>query len=669
MASARKSTGTRTHPKPRIYPKHGQARVVITAVRPEVDGGRFPAKRIVGDEVTVEADLFADGHDQLAAVVRHRHEGDTEWTEAPMTLDVNDRWLAHFELDRIGVHRYTVDAWVDRFRTWSHDMRVKVAADVDDSSDRQVGIDLCEQAATRAKGKWRTRVKELTERLRHAEQGIEVVAILDDNATTDVTSSPAFRMAPITRYRRELAFVVERERAGFSAWYELFPRSTGVDGHPGTLLDCAARLPYVAGMNFDVVYLPPIHPIGMTKRKGPNNAVVARPGEPGSPWAIGGAAGGHKAVHPELGTLGDLQTLREAAEDLGLELALDIAFQCSPDHPYVTEHPEWFRHRPDGTVQYAENPPKKYEDIYPFDFDTEAWQSLWTELLDVFLFWIGQGIRIFRVDNPHTKSLEFWEWAIAEMRRDHPDVILLSEAFTRPKVMYELAKRGFSQSYTYFTWRTARWELVEYFTELTQGPPKEFFRPNAWPNTPDILPEHLQLGGRPAFIARAVLAATLSANYGVYGPAFELLEHVPRTSGSEEYLDSEKYQVRSWALDDPLSIAPILATVNSIRRENAALHTDHTLRFHDAAQDDLLCYSKTSRDRDNVIVVVVNLDPYEAHEGLLYLDLPGLDVDRYEMHDLLSGERYEWRGRHNYVRLDPLQFPAHVFRLALSGDR
>ncbi len=643
--------------------------MVIAAVRPEVDGGRFPAKAVVGDEVTVEADLFADGHDQLAAVVRHRHDGDKEWLEVPMALDVNDLWLGQFELDRIGVHRYTVDAWVDRFGTWSHDVRIKVAADVDEPADRQIGIELCEQAVARAKGALRARVNDLTERLRAAVSGIEVVAILDDETTTEVTGSAAFRMTPVTRYRRELVIVVERERAGFGAWYELFPRSTGADGRPGTLLDCAARLPYVAEMGFDVVYLPPIHPIGDTKRKGANNAVVAEPGEPGSPWAIGSAVGGHKSIHPELGTFADLHTLRETAERLGLELALDIAFQCSPDHPYVTEHPEWFRHRPDGTVQYAENPPKKYQDIYPFDFDTDAWQSMWSELLDVFLFWIGHGIRIFRVDNPHTKSFDFWEWAIAEIRRDHPDVVLLSEAFTRPKVMYELAKRGFSQSYTYFTWRTARWELIEYFTELTQGPPRDFFRPNVWPNTPDILPELLQHGGRPAFITRAVLAATLAANYGVYGPAFELLEHEPRVTGSEEYLDSEKYQLRSWDLDDPQSIGPILATVNRIRHENPALHANDSLRFHDAAQDDLLCYSKTSRDRDNVIVVVVNLDPYEAHEGLVYLDLPGLDVDRYEMHDLLGGERHEWHGRHNYVRLDPRLSPAHVFRLALDGDR
>ncbi|MDQ1426272.1 MAG: hypothetical protein QOD72_3770, partial [Acidimicrobiaceae bacterium] len=372
---------------------------------------------------------------------------------------------------------------------------------------------------------------------------------------------------------------------------------------------------------------------------------------------------------PELGTFADLRTLRETAAGLGLELALDIAFQCSPDHPYVTEHPEWFRHRPDGTIQYAENPPKKYEDIYPFDFDTEAWQSLWSELLDVFLFWIGHGIRIFRVDNPHTKSFDFWEWAIAAIRRDHPDVVLLSEAFTRPKVMYELAKRGFSQSYTYFTWRTARWELEEYFTELTQDSPRHFFRPNVWPNTPDILHELLQHGGRPAFIARAVLAATLSANYGIYGPAFELLEHEPRVTGSEEYLDSEKYQLRAWDLDDPESIAPILATVNRIRHENPALHGNDSLRFHDAAQEHLLCYSKTSRDRENVIVVVINLDPIAAHDGLVYLDLPGLDVGRYEMHDLLGGGRYEWHGRHNYVRLDPLQSPAHVFHLVLDGGR
>ncbi len=470
-----------------------------------------------------------------------------------------------------------------------------------------------------------------------------------------------------TVYPRELEVVVDPERARFSAWYEMFPRSAVNDGRShGTFADCEARLPYIAEMGFDVLYFPPIHPIGRQFRKGRNNVLEPDPEDPGSPWAIGSGEGGHKAVHKELGTLAQFRKLVQAARKRGLEVALDIAFQCAPDHPYVAEHPEWFRWRPDGTVQYAENPPKKYQDIYPFNFETDRWRELWQELKSVFDFWIDQGVTLFRVDNPHTKPFAFWEWLIREIKKEHPDVLFLSEAFTRPKVMYRLAKLGFSQSYTYFAWRNTKGELVHYFTELTQGDGREYFRPHLWPNTPDILNEYLQFGGRPAFMIRLALAATLGANYGIYGPAFELFENRAREAGSEEYLDSEKYQLRQWELDRPDSLKDFIARVNRIRRDNPALQQYWNLKFHSVDNDELICYSKWTDDLSNGVLVVVNLDPYHTQSG--WVDLPleelGLDpVHPYQVHDLLSDARFLWHGSRNYVELDPHSQPAHIFRI------
>lgn len=639
----------------------GRARVVIAEVAPAVDGGRFPLKRTLGDTVAVEATVFVDGHDQIDVMLLHRHVDDGAWAETPMTATHNDLWRASFTVDRLGTYQYRVEAWVDRFGTWTHDTRIKAEAGQDTTVEQQAGAALCDAAAANAEPERASALRDLAERIR-ATAPTDLVTLLDSPPAADLADDPAFRTMPITRSSPALHVHVDRERARFSAWYELFPRSCSpTPGRHGTLADCRRRLADIAEMGFDIVYLPPIHPIGTVKRKGPNNAPIAGPDDPGSPWAIGSVAGGHTAIHPQLGTLDDFLALRVEAERLGMELALDIAFQCAPDHPYVSEHPEWFRWRPDGTVQYAENPPKKYEDIYPFDFECDAWESLWEELRDVFLFWAEQGVRVFRVDNPHTKPFAFWEWVLAEVRRRHPEVIFLSEAFTRPALMYGLAKRGFSQSYTYFTWRNTGYELREYLTELTGGPPRHFFRANLWPNTPDILHEHLQHGGRPAFAARAVLAATLAASWGVYGPAFELCEHEPRSPGSEEYLDSEKYQIRHWALDDPTSLSGLLAQLNRIRRDNPALQRDTTLRFHSTTDDNLLCYSKTADDGDNVIVVVVNLDPHGVHEGMVDLDLPDLDGP-YGVHDLLSDEHYDWHGRRNYVRLDPTVRSAHVLR-------
>jgi starch synthase (maltosyl-transferring) len=471
----------------------------------------------------------------------------------------------------------------------------------------------------------------------------------------------------VLRHEPPLKVDVERERARFSTWYELFPRSTAaVPGLHGTFADCEARLPYVAAMGFNVLYLPPIHPIGVTGRKGPNNHAAAAADDVGSPWAIGADAGGHKAVHPQLGTLEDFHRLLAKTAELGMEVALDLAYQCSPDHPYVAEHPEWFLHRPDGSIQYAENPPKKYEDIYPFNFDCDAWRELWAELKSVVEYWIAQGVRIFRVDNPHTKPFAFWEWLIAEVRQADPDVIFLAEAFTRPAPMYRLGKLGFSQSYNYFAWRNTKSELTDYFTELTTAPVSEFFRPNLWPNTPDILTEYLQFGGRAAFMIRLVLAATLGASYGIYGPAFELMEHEPREPGSEEYLDSEKYQLRHWDLERADSLCDFIARVNGIRRDNAPLQSNRGLKFHRIDNGSLIAYSKTDAERTEALLMIVNLDPHHVQAGWVELDLSVIDVtaeQSFQVHDLLSGTRYLWKGARNYVALDPQHTPAHIFRI------
>jgi starch synthase (maltosyl-transferring) len=634
--------------------------VVIEDVSPQVDGGRFAVKRVLGDQVTIEADVFGDGHDAIAALVRHRHAGSRRWLETGMAGLGNDRWAAEITPGALGVWQFEVEGWADQYGTWLAGLDKKVAAEVDVTVDLLIGANLVTAAASRARGKEARLLKkgatalgdpglDLTERLEVAFSE-ELRASMDANPDR----SKATRSA---RYQ----IVVDRERARFSTWYELFPRSWSIEpGRHGTFADVAKQLAYVADMGFDVLYLPPIHPIGTTFRKGANNELMAEPDDPGVPWAIGSPFGGHTAINPDLGTIHDFRTLRDAAVEQGLEIALDVAFQCSPDHPWVRSHPEWFRHRPDGSVQYAENPPKKYQDIYPIDFDTPDPRPLWLALRGVFDHWIGEGIRIFRVDNPHTKAFAFWEWAIAEIRNDHPDVIFLAEAFTRPKVMYRLAKLGFTQSYTYFTWRHTRHELVEYMGDLSRV--NEFFRPNFWPNTPDILTQQLQTGGRPAFITRYVLAATLSSNCGIYGPAFELMEHRPLSPGSEEYRDSEKYQIREWDLDAPESLASLIATVNKTRHQHRALQRTDNLTFHRVDNEKLICYSK--RVVGDVILVVVNLDPDNEQAGWVDLDVEALGVDpghQYQLHDLLTDDHYLWEGSRNFVQLDPAGIPAHLF--------
>lgn len=675
------------------FPDTGRARAMIEGVTPQIDGGRFAIKRVVGEWVDVEADVFTDGHDVVRALLLYRKVGETPWRTCAMQPLVNDRFRARFWVDELGRWEYSVCAWVDHFETWRRDLVKRRNAGQALHVEYLRGAALIEDAAQRA-GEDAAVLQDFARRLRASADPAAVGSRQTRTAqTSDEASDDDSRALDDARYALAededlharmrglpedetvthagsvLGVTVDPVRARFSTWYELFPRSASTDpARHGNFRDVEARLPYIASMGFDVLYLPPIHPIGLTHRKGPNNSVIAHANDLGSPWAIGNAEGGHKSIHPQLGTLDDFRRLVDSARQLGVELALDIAFQCSPDHPYVAQHPEWFLARPDGTIQYAENPPKKYQDIYPFHFECDDWRALWRELKSVVEFWIAEGVRVFRVDNPHTKPFDFWEWLIGQIKADHPDVIFLSEAFTRPKVMHRLAKLGFTQSYTYFSWRNTKRELTEYLTELSQHRSREYFRPNLWPNTPDILPEFLQFGGRSGFMVRLVLAATLGANYGIYGPAFELMEHLPRDPGSEEYLDSEKYQRRVWDLDRADSLKGFIARINRIRFDNPALQRDWNLRFHGVDNDALICYSKhldTGEEAD-IVLCVVNLDPHHAQSGWLDLDLAALGLDDgepFQAHDLLSTARFLWHGPRNFVLLDPSQGPAHLLRL------
>ena len=670
-------------------------RVIVEGVRPEVDGGRFPAKRTIFEPLVVEADVFTDGHEALSGHLLWCYERDRRWREEPLEFLGNDRWRAAFTPDKLGHYRYTIEAWLDPFKGWRRDMEKRLAAYQEVRIDLQMGAHLIAAAAQRASGSDARSLARVAESVGNDSLDVtqRIQLALSEEVNTLASRHPDRTHA--TRYDRELELVVDPVRARYSAWYELFPRSTAsTPGAHGTFADVERWLDYVEELGFDTLYLPPIHPIGETKRKGRNNREVAEPGEPGSPWAIGSHEGGHQAIHSQLGTLDDFRRLVQTARDRGIEIALDIAFQVAPDHPYVRDHAEWFRTRPDGTIQYAENPPKKYEDIYPFDFENSDWRGLWNELYEIFAFWIDQGVRTFRVDNPHTKTFGFWAWCVERLREKDPEVVLLSEAFTTPRRMERLAKLGFHQSYTYFAWRTTKRELLTYFQELTQTDVAEYFRPSLWPNTPDILTEYLQTGGRPAFANRLVLAATLSSLYGIYGPAYELMEHLPREPGSEEYLDSEKYQIRQYDIDRPDSLRHLIARINRIRRENPALHDNRTLRFHAVhfegrESDHLLAYSKSSAaapisptgralyvyesfsppppgPRNNVIVTVVNLDVHESRRGWVELPLRELGIlsDRsYTVHDLLSDQQFTWHGAWNYVEVDPHVVPAHIFRI------
>ena len=642
----------------------GRSRIVIERVTPSVDGGAWPVKRVIGDTLVVEAVAFGDGHDAVAARLLHRKAGASGWIETPMEPLVNDGWRSRFTVDELGRYEYTVIAWVDRFATWAHDFGKRVGAGQDLSVDLEIGARQVEAAADRAPGTPAgKRLHALGEVLRAG--GAPAIAAARSAELADLMARHADRRFATT-FEPVLEAVVDREIARFGAWYELFPRSAATEPRHGTFRDVEARLPEIEAMGFDVLYLPPIHPIGRSFRKGPNNTTTAGPSDPGSPWAIGSAEGGHTAIHPELGTLEDFRHLVGEAKAHGLEIALDLAFQCGPDHPYATQHPEWFRTRPDGSIQYAENPPKKYQDIYPFDFEADAWQALWDELRAVVGYWLDQGVRIFRVDNPHTKPFGFWEWLIGDVKRTHPETIFLAEAFTRPNVLFRLAKLGFTQSYNYFPWRNTRDELTEFLTDLTSGEVSEFFGPNLWPNTPDILPEYLQFGGRPAFVARLVLAATLGPSYGIYGPVFEQCVATPLAPGKEEYLDSEKFEIRPWNPDRADTLAPLIGAVNRIRREHAAFHTNANLRFHETGNHQLIAFSKRTDDGSSQVLVVVNLDPNFVQTGFVELPLHELAIDPqqpYQVHDLLTDQRFLWNGPRNYVELRPEVAQAHIFAI------
>jgi len=642
----------------------GRKRVVIDFVGPQVDCGRFPIKRALGETVQVVACAFADGHDQIRVEFLYRKSEQNEWTVRTMDYQINDEWSGSFQVTELGSYFYTVRAWVDSFGTWQSDLRKKLEAGQNVTLELKIGSALLRQTAETADPADAQMLEEWATLLASSANSTGAVEFAVGKDVIEIMQKYPDRSFATT-YPKELTVLVDRPRAVFSTWYEWFPRSCGRPGEHGTFRDCERLLPDIAALGFDVLYLPPIHPIGLTNRKGRNNSTSLGPNDPGSPWAIGSPLGGHKAIHPQLGSFEDFQHLVKRAGEHGLEIAMDLAFQCSPDHPYVTEHPEWFRRRPDGTVQFAENPPKKYEDILPLHFESDRWRELWEELKSIVQFWIDQGIRIFRVDNPHTKPFPFWQWLIGEVRREHLDVIFLSEAFTRPKVMLYLAKIGFNQSYTYFTWRNTKWELEQYIRELTQTDIGEYMRPSFWPNTPDILPQYLQFGGRPAFIIRLVLAATLSASYGMYGPAYELCVK-EAVEGKEEYRNSEKYEIKQWDRSTPGNIRPIIERVNRIRRENPSLQRTRNIELYPIDNAALLCYGKTTEDKSNITITIVNLDPYHRQSGWVRLPLDRLQIDPrtpFLAHDLLTDDRYIWQGETNYVELDPRVMPAHILRV------
>jgi starch synthase (maltosyl-transferring) len=637
--------------------------VAIENVQPLIDCGRYPLKRIMGEDLVVEADIFKDGHDVVAAVLKWRVLGRRAWRETPMAFVDNDRWRGVCTLYDEAIHEYTVEAWTDRFRSWQQEFAKKFEGGISDlQSEALEGAAIVEAAAGRARDRADSvTLREFSEQITEGANS-EIYAIARSGELEVLMATYPDR-ADATQYEPVPRVVVDRRAALFGAWYEFFPRSAEGHGDRGSAFrDCLPRVDDVKAMGFDVIYFPPIHPIGHSHRKGRNNAITCEPGDPGVPWAIGSEAGGHKAVEPSLGTLQDFDWLQKEVRKRGMEIALDFAINCSPDHPYVKEHPDWFYKRPDGTIKYAENPPKKYEDIYPLNFRCENWRELWAEMKSIVLFWAEHGVRIFRVDNPHTKPVAFWEYLISGVREKYPDTIFLSEAFTRPKMMKALARAGFNQSYTYFTWRNSKQELIEYFTELTQTEMSEYFRPNLWPNTPDILPLVLQEGGRPAFMVRVLMAATLSPLYGIYS-GYELCENEP-LPGREEYLDSEKYQFKERDWNTPGNIKDWIARINRIRRQNRALQMYTNLRFYPADNDAILFYGKMTPARDNIILVVVNLDPFRKQNSFVHVPIEQfgqMESDEYQVHDLLNDARYTWRGRQNYIELDPEIQPAHVF--------
>lgn len=643
----------------------GRRRAAISNVKPQIEEGRFAIKRIIGDDVTIQADIFTDGHSSVAADLLFRHCTHKTWQTVPMTSLVNDGWKGQFQVETLGVYFYTLHAWVDYFKSWQQDLLKKFQVNMAIEMEMEIGIGYLEETLRHKK---HAEIKRFLTAIIKAKNSEQRVKWATDPHLSLLMRDRFPNKQWVTEMPNALTMVVDPIKARFSSWYEIFPRSFGSTGKHGSFKDCRRLLPQIAQMGFDVLYFPPIHPIGYSKRKGKRNQLGAHKNDPGSPWAIGSHEGGHQSVHPHLGSMEDFEELVMSAKQLGIDIALDMAIQCSLDHPYIKEHPDWFFWRPDGTIQFAENPPKKYEDIVPFYFETDDWKALWQELKEIFLFWIGKGIRIFRVDNPHTKPFPFWEWLITTLKQDYPEVIFLSEAFTRPKIMYRLSKLGFTQSYTYFTWRHTKQELIEYFTEIVLSDVHEYFRPNLWTNTPDIITEELQRGGRPAFISRFVLAATLSSNYGMYGPAFELIEQ-EALQGTEEYLNSEKYQLRNWDRENPQSLLPLITQVNAIRNKYAALQYTSNLSFLEINNDQILYYGKFHPTQS--LLILVNLDPFHSQSGTLKVPLTKLEIPlkgSYQVHELLSDRYYIWEGENQNITLTP-DSPACVFSIDKKINR
>ncbi len=639
----------------------GKKRVLIENVQPQVDGGLYPAKRTVGERVDVSAAIFGDGHDHIRGEVLYKKQGSEQWTKVELVPTYNDEWQASFYVPEKGNYVFTVRAWIDHFETWYDGFKKKALAKVDVTVELAEGVLLLKRL-----GATNSALISIARKLEDKNQANAIAFVLSDEFNRIVHENPLRDNE--TQHEQEFIVQVEHRKANFSAWYEFFPRSSSLEsGRAGNFNDCIKLLPRVAAMGFDVLYFPPIHPIGKINRKGKNNNVKSQPGEPGSPWAIGSDEGGHKAILPALGTLEDFKRLVAEARKLNIDIAMDIAFQCAPDHPYVKDHPDWFKQRPDGTIQYAENPPKKYQDIYPFNFESDDWRNLWEELRSVFFYWIEQGVTIFRIDNPHTKPIPFWQWVIAEVQQVYPDIIFLSEAFTRPKIMASLAKVGFTQSYTYFTWRVTKQELMEYMNELVFGQSRNYFRPNFWPNTPDILPYHLQNQGENIFILRYALAATLSSNYGVYGPPYEFGENSP-VEGKEEYYNSEKYEIRHYDWKRTNRLTDIMSLLNKVRNENAALQSTWNLQFCPIENSQIIAYLKATDDLSNIILVVVNLDPNNTQHG--YVQLPKVklklsDKINIKLHDLVTDEHFTWTQEWNYVHLNPHKMPFHLFKIEI----
>ncbi len=665
-----------------------QVRIVIEKVTPQIDCGKYPVKAIIDDCIEVAADIWKDGHEKLKAAVLWRKRNEWEycnsstpaeppperwpkklkkWNEAFMfsQFEYNDRWYASFSVEEIGQYAFTVIAWTDVFGSWADELQKKFQAGQSVDAELWEGMILLEKTMNRAGGIEKQELSEWLQKLRKAEteEARTRLALSTELASIMQKADPRW---DLQAYGWELPIWVDRRKARFGTWYEMFPRSSGTEpSRSASFRDAEKRLPEIAQMGFDVLYLPPIHPIGRTHRKGPNNQERGIPTDPGSPWAVGSWEGGHTAIHPELGTLEDFDHFLFTARKHGMEIALDFAIQCSPDHPWVHEHPQWFLKRPDGSIKYAENPPKKYQDIYPINFETPDREGLYQALLEVILFWAGRGVRIFRVDNPHTKPISFWEWLILEAHKEYPDLIFLAEAFTRPKRMRRIAKSGFSQSYTYFTWRNSKAELEEYCSELFRTSVVQYLRPNFFVNTPDILHEVLQKGGRPAFLMRLILAATLSPTYGIYN-GFELCENRPIREGSEEYLDSEKYQIKVWDWNQPGNIRDWVTRINQIRREHESLHVSHNLQFLHSTNPQMIAYAKHSYNPKDVLVTVVNVDPFQAHESMVTLPSELYsNQSSYQVCDLLAGTYYSWNGPTNYVRLEPHVFPAHLLQILL----